>query len=598
MGFAGLFSSRATTPVITLSFVSKSEDADNGFGSDFRQIGQVAPDAAKSAVRAWRHCPERSRAEIDGVSKVSFCAWLVKSDEDIRDAQDLIWSSYVERNAFNVWQTSFVDSTNAACMYESRRHEALSCIGREEDGPEAVDVRRFGGQEHLIQAGAIDALSRLAAPPAIVSHCTTGAHPARGAGIVREDVAQRLTSMCELTMKSLRNQLAQIKCDQRDLFLLNDMTREAEKERARGGANVPLRLAIRGDKCVLKPAKSRSRHTMPTQRARREAANLALLVGLAPNAEVTLDTLRARGFGIQENTFVLNDAMLKSTAGGERVSWFFNRTREMQVAKRDAEAVLLKLTDTLAETSRVKAPPQALVDNDIYEAFSASADGLNGGLAAGLTSVKRSDSPRSDVSETSYRRAPSVDHDTFSCSTPEPVRELAAMLREYECESADFRSNLESAPPAASASAGLVRQHRVMDLTIEEAEEQSDDEGGSLSPVCDAVASPRQSVSSASDNEWSWHPDPQVDVRRDLAERKMNGGIEWSRAGRMASPPPSVTVPVVLPRRQVSQRGVNEPGATGAARVERTGGTSVESTDESFFEIPPPLPTSAPPDTE
>lgn len=609
MGFARLFSTHVSAPVITRSFKSKSPDADNGFGSDFQRLGQVAPSSTKSAGRAWRICPERTRTEFHGTSLISFGAWLVDSGKDIQAAQELTASSTVVRDQLKVWRASFVDSTNADRAYEGRRHNARMLIERGDAPSEEVGVRGYDVQAHRVQAGAIDALSRLSAAQTPVSQEVPGTALADRGREAREGLAELCTAMYQLTAKSLRNRITQIRYDQRDLFQLNDMTREAQKERSFGGADVPLRLAVRGDKFILKPAKSRSRLAMPKQRARCEAANLAMLVGLAPGEKVTLGTLHARGFGTQETTFVLNDALSKGI-DHDRASWLLNRTCEMQAAKGRAEDILAKMTDTQAEAYRVSAMPQALFDNDLDETSSTSSEML----LTELTSVTRTGSPQSEASDRSYVRASSVDDDVISAaSTPEAVRVLDTVLRESEqahaSERANSRPHRVGVPPLSLTPGRFERQPCVSRLTIEEeAEGEMSDEGEPPVGRWAHQASPWREVSEETPRAGRiarvesgallQRSDPPTDARNDRVSAEVERIFAWSRAGRagrMMSPPPSVELPVVLSSRQVPQGRPNVLGATGAAGEEQTRRTEVKRTGAPFSETPPPLPSSAPP---
>lgn len=482
MGLARLFSAQASAPVVTLSFQPKSTEDNDSFGSDFLRLGLAAPRTSKPPGRAWRTCPERHRAPIDGTCRVTFGAWLKVADSHIQAAQHLTVSSGDIREQLESWRDPFLASANADRAAEDARHNVLLRASRGENLHDAPCLRSYDMQNYWAQAQAVDTLSQSASCRTAEIEGVARTQRIRRTNAIRDSIVKLRDTLHGLTARSLDNTLMQLKYDRRDLFLLNDMTREAEKERASNGAGVPLRFAIRAGKCVLKPEKSRSRLTAPAQRARREAANLAMLIGLAPGTPVTLDTLRLRGFGRHENTVILNDAKSNDFMGGDGASFFFNRIREMEVAAKNASDILAQMAGNREIRARNHSITPALVGNDLYETASllTSAD-----LSESLTSVKRRASLHSDDS---YQREPSVDDEASLHSTPEPERS-----REFVRQGSDPAANVD-ALPAAFRLDRMSHHYRVADQVILE-EDESDESSAALS----VAASPSPETAGASE---------------------------------------------------------------------------------------------------
>ncbi len=456
MRLARLFSTQASAPVVTLSFQPKSTEASDSFGSDFLRLGLAAPNTSRSAGSAWRTYPERSRDTLCGTSRVTFETWRRSMSNNIQQFQRLTAFSDDARKPLDSWRSAYLAGANATRAFEDERHDVLLRASRGETLGDAPRLGRYDTQTYRVQAQAIDELSQLASRRADTGEAAPESPHARRAHAIRKRTAELRDTMYAATATSLSNTLAQIKYDRRDLFLLNEMTREAERERANGGAQVPLRLAIRADKCALKPAKSRSRLTAPTQRARREAANLAMLIGLAPGTPVTLDTLRARGFGRHENTVILNDAKSDCVMGGDCASFLFNRIREMEVATQNASDTLARMAGHREIGVRDLSAAQALVGDDLDEQTSlTSAD-----LSVSLTSVRRRASLHSDDS---YQREPAIDDVASLHSTPEPERSRA-LARQGSTDALPTSFGLERMP----------RHHRVADDVIPEEEENDE----------------------------------------------------------------------------------------------------------------------------
>lgn len=569
MGLARLFSPRACAPVVLQAFHSKSPEVHDSFGSDFQRLGGV-PGALGNA-RAWRNCPSRSRVEIAGTSQVTFNAWLLDSSRDIQAVRNLAGASRDARSHLKAWRTSYLAAADVDRAFETARYEALSGIARGEVPEDVPRLRRFDMAAYGVQATSVAGIGQLIAElDAALGDAVN--HPlAPRLNLVREDLSRLRDEMTAFTTKSLNNKLTQIAYDRRDLFLLNEMAREAEKERARGGADVPLRLAFRGDRCVLKPAKSRAWLASGTHRAKREAGNLAMLIGLPTGAAVTLNTLRARGFGCHENTVVLNDAKSAYAAAGDHTSWFFNRIREMERSRQQANEVLSQMRSTAMSAlppayTVPKGIVEGVVDDDLQRVPPMSARASE--WHAGLAKVGRASAAPDDAS---YRRSPSVDD--------------AASERRGAGHRSERRTEARGRKPVASPQPVFgpdraTRLHRRAPVdVIPELREEGDDASStsslslrsgvtsvySASPGSRPASSTRFGFDTVDAGAPQSH-DGAYGGRLDRFNEQVEQVMAWHRAGAhpRTSPRPSVALPVVLSRR----------GST-----------------------PPPLPKSPPPDS-
>lgn len=535
MGLARLFSSGVCEPVVLQNLVAKSPERHDSFGSDFERLGAMPTVAG----RAWRVYPERTRLEISGTSQISFNAWLIESSNDIRDAHELIATSPEVRDALAKWRNSYLVAANVERKFETGRFDVLRAVGTGQTPCEEAHVRDYPMAPYEVQAGAIRALDDIVSRADAEIERAPDARRALPAVMSQVGVDKLCHAMYALTDRSLSNKLTQIKYDRRDLFLLNDMTREAEKERSKDGANVPLRLAFRGDRCVLKPAKSRSWLTAEKLRAQREAANLAMLIGLPPGTRVTLDTLNARGFGRYESTVVLNDAKSDFVPPGNGASWLFNRIRDMERSAQRATDLLSELQTRSSEAAaRERSVPHGLVDGDDADSLSAQSTDLD----ANLTSVKRLASVEE---ETSFRREGAVDEAaSVSASDATPAR--SAFQEDGR------RPSMTRAPTVTFGPDRVTRAHRQTQFeVIAEVNEDNVEEA---------------SVSSTSPHEpWRMRNDSGARVvggrpHRDafdgadghiqsLADVEIDRVIEWSRADRHKRVSPSAALPPVLSRK-------------------------------------------------
>ncbi|AJC21785.1 hypothetical protein [Pandoraea pulmonicola] len=432
MGFPRIFSSQVTPPVVTLSQRPKSGDLHDSFGTDFERLGQTSPIASKSpSARPWRVCPERARTVPGGTRQVSYGAWLADSGRDCYAVMGMtagVAALGPVGDALRDWRMSFLTDVNAARDFEGDRHDALRDIGW---GSRVFDVprlRAFHMGAFQVQANAVAGLSAWIAQQSAAGEASA---PADLDATIDAALVERATdlrdTMFVYTAKSIRNRIAQLNCERRDLFLLNDMTREAEGIVGKGGENVPLRLAVRGDKCVLKPAKSRSRFPICIQRARREAAALALMLGRSPNEPVTLKTLRDQGFGRHESTVLLGDARWTGVDMAPDEPWLFGRIRELENAKRSGFSLLDEMKDSVNRPYRAGAPA-LVVDDSAVDVVTEASLGHPGEL---LLPQDRHEPLRATSrpvvsAEGAHRRGSSVDDMTADELTPPqtPAREV------------------------------------------------------------------------------------------------------------------------------------------------------------------------------
>lgn len=503
MGFPRIFSSQVTPPVVTLNHRAKSGDLHDSFGSDFERLGQTSPLASKSPTRPWGACPVRRRSTPGGTMQVSYHAWLADLGRDCHAAMAMkagpAACDAVSGRLRN-WQKSFLTDIDARRRFEGDRHDALHDIGRAGRVSDAPHLRAFPMGACQVQVKAIAGLSTWLARQS-ASRATSALSPGdpandaapEAAGRTIAQIAARLAMLAHATdlrdtmfvhtAKSISNRIAQLTCERRDLFLLNDMTREAEDIVGRAGERVPLRLALRGDKCILKPAKSRSMFPACVRRARREAAALAMMLGHSPNEPVTLQTLRDQGFGRHESTVLLGDARWAGpleTARDE--SWLCGRIRELENAKRVGLGLLETMRESVARSYRAAAPALA-VDDSAPDAVAQTplAGPAEPSLSRDAHEPARA-APREAMmpSEGTHRRASCVDDLTPEALTPPlgpPVAQSSpvdeAQPRSGPARSGRHRDGPPSARPRALPglrSVGDMQQTRRPDKFEEEAD--------------------------------------------------------------------------------------------------------------------------------
>lgn len=361
----------ASIPVLS-RYVQRPFDDCDSLAGDFSAVVQLP---SKALGKAWSRYPERTYRTPQGNVCVSFCEWAKASTAQCKAAEDVKADAFVSntvRDAVGAWRDSVIRFESGVRVFEAERRNTLLDASNNKPA-NTRHLRGFGMGAYRVQLDAIGAL-RQAASAADARGTQAGDAESRGEG---ERIRQHLTTLCDATRKtthiSLGNRLALLDRELAEVKVLNELTSVAQRERLKGGASVPLRLARRGDQYVLKPAKTHSVLDSKQRRARSEAASLALLLGLPASATVTLDTLRERGFGCPGNGFLSIDAP-EYEGDGHGKQWVLARARDLMCQKDEAET-LLKALDDRYDRHDVPDPVRLLPDDEQFEDVAVAAFG-------------------------------------------------------------------------------------------------------------------------------------------------------------------------------------------------------------------------------
>ncbi|MFJ2992046.1 hypothetical protein [Pandoraea sp. NPDC087047] len=338
--------SHASTGVISTGFKDRSCEYDDGFASDFRRLGSAPASSVSAPGKPWQTYPERQRCteDRDGVSHGRWQAYR-KLDKMLADNlmnKPLVPSVIAEPLAR--WHASFQPAVETDSVFEHDRTEAMRQVRYAAPPENKPFVRRFAPEPVLDQLAQIakvnEEIQRVAAS---VSKLPKGEAKAMGQRNLDDMTATRDT-MLQLTTTLHARKFVELRVERNLLLALNDMAREARQEMSNGGADVPLRLKVRGGKLVLKPAASKSRFQRNQIRARNDAARLALLLGYPAGTPVSLADIRARGVGQYDYSTVLSSA--RGLPDGQAFSWFGARAAEIDRCKQAFLAVRDKLQAT------------------------------------------------------------------------------------------------------------------------------------------------------------------------------------------------------------------------------------------------------------
>ncbi|VVE20055.1 hypothetical protein PAQ31011_03102 [Pandoraea aquatica] len=388
----------SSAPVL-LSGRSLSCECGHGFGSDFARLGAAPPAAAGPLGNAWQTYPQRNRT-VEDSGGVSIGRWQAYREIERVRADDLMVQPLVPeamKMRIEKWHTMFQRCIERDILFEDKRTEAMQQVRYGVPPENRAFVRTFDSTpvvDQLVEIAHVnDELDRMSRDAA----CQPKG-PAKAMGLQHlADMARMRDTMLALTVNIHDRKFNELTAERNLLIALNDMAREAQREMSRGGADVPLRLKIRGGKVVLKPATSKSRFQKNHIRARNDAARLALLLGYPADRPVTLNDIRAKGLGLYEYSAVLADA--KGSPQGTTASWLGARALEIDHWKRAAR----ELRDDLQHTDggrMIGAPSESAHDDAQFD----EVDGTRGvsGLApidgpVAATTPKRLDTRPSPI---------------------------------------------------------------------------------------------------------------------------------------------------------------------------------------------------------
>ncbi len=344
----GDYSQRAsvTSVPVLLSGGPLSCDCGHSFGSDFTRLGAAPPTVAGSLSKAWQTYPQRTRT-VEDSNGVTIGRWQAYRELERRRADDLMAQPLVAeamKTRVENWHTLFQRCIERDISFEDKRTEAMQQVRYGLPPENRAFVRTFDSTAVVDQLGEIahvnDELDRMSR---VTGRLQKGAAKSMGLQHLA-DMARMRDTMLSLTVNIHDRKFNELTAERNLLIALNDMAREAQREMSRGGADVPLRLKIRGGKVVLKPATSKSRFQKNQIRARNDAARLALLLGYPADRPVTLNDIRAKGLGLYEYSAVLADAKHSPQAG--TASWLGARALEIDHWKHAAR----ELRDDLQHT--------------------------------------------------------------------------------------------------------------------------------------------------------------------------------------------------------------------------------------------------------
>lgn len=376
----------SSVPVL-LSGQPLSCECGHSFGSDFARLGAAPPTVAGSLSKAWQTYPQRTRT-VEDSGGISIGRWQAYREIERVRADDLMAQPLVAdpiRTRVENWHTLFQFCVERDISFEDKRTEAMRQVRYGIPPENKAFVRSFDSTpvvDQLVEIAHVnDELDRM-------SHATgrLPKGPARSMGLQHlADMTRMRDIMLALTVNSHERKFNELTVERNLLIALNDMTREAQREMSRGGADVPLRLKVRGGKVVLKPATSKSRFQKNHIRARNDSARLALLLGYPADRPVTLNDIRARGLGLYEYSAVLADA--KASAPRTTASWLGARALEIDQWKHAARA----LRDDLRQTDggrMIGAPSESSHDDAQFDEVETSQD------VSGLAPMTKSVQPK------------------------------------------------------------------------------------------------------------------------------------------------------------------------------------------------------------
>ncbi|MCE4058784.1 hypothetical protein LXM60_00990 [Pandoraea sputorum] len=275
------------------------------------------------------------------------------------------------------WHASFDAAVERDVVFEDRRTEAMRQM-RYGISPDNVPfVRAFDPGaviDQLAQIGHVN--DEIARVDASVSSLPKG--EARAMGLRnRDDLTSMRDAMLSLTTGLHERKFVELKVEIDLLISLNDMAREARRELSGDGADIPLRLKVRGDKLMLKPATSKSRFQKNHIRARNDAARLALLLGEPANKPITLSDIRAKGFGKYEYSMVLADA--RTAPLDQTLSWFGDRALQIDEWKQASRTLQAELREkdggrAISAMRAMGATPEPMHDDSQFDETDLSVD--------------------------------------------------------------------------------------------------------------------------------------------------------------------------------------------------------------------------------
>lgn len=352
-----------STPVLIRHVQRPFDDCD----SLARDVSAVVQCPSKPTRKAWAKYPERTYRTPDGDACVSFLEWARERGEQSHIAANLKADDFVPtqiRDQLGAWRASLMIFETGVLAFESRRYNTL--LGaRANKAADVGHLRKFDMSAHVEQLVAIRSLGgSVTAADALVAEAEDEISRAEC-----EQIQRHMTSLhdsaLDTTHISLRSRLALLDRELAEIKVVNELTTVAQRERVNGGASVPLRLARRGDRYVLKPAATRSLFENKQKRARTEAASLALLLGLPASSAITLNVLDERGFGRPGNSFLNADAP-HYDGEGEGRQWVLARARDLMYWKDEGEK-LLEVIDDMRERRHGSNPVRLVPDDALIE---------------------------------------------------------------------------------------------------------------------------------------------------------------------------------------------------------------------------------------
>ncbi|WP_150738919.1 hypothetical protein [Pandoraea anapnoica] len=354
-----------------------SSECGHSFGSDFARLGAAPPASTGPLSKAWQTYPQRTRTVEDN-GGVSFGRWQAYRASERARADDLMAQPLVAesmKTRIEKWHTLFQCCIERDISFEDKRTEAMQQVRYGVRPENRAFVRTFDSTPVVDQLVEIEHVNDELDRMANATGCQPNG-PAKAMGLQHlADMARMRDTMLALTVNIHDRKFTELTVERNLLIALNDMAREAQREMSRGGADVPLRLKIRGGKVVLKPATSKSRFQKNQIRARNDAARLALLLGYPADRTVTLNDIRAKGLGLYEYSAVLADA--KSAPQDMTVSWLGARALEIDYWKHAAR----ELRDDLKHTDGGRmsgAPSESAHDDAQFDEVDGS-QGVSGG---------------------------------------------------------------------------------------------------------------------------------------------------------------------------------------------------------------------------
>ncbi|WP_017235147.1 hypothetical protein [Pandoraea sp. B-6] len=363
------------SPVQLISITrSKPPDDGNSFGSDFQRLGSIATSALGSTGKPWQSYPVRPRS-TQANSGIPLGTWCGERDREVLHAKRLRADPLMPKfvgEGLGRWRTQFTDAVAADVTFERARASSMQRVRHGIPAEPTRFVRTFATGSVRAQLGEIARLSdEVGKLTATIPSLPDGS--ARKIALRnRDDLAALRDAMARLTMNSHGRKDDLLRSELNALIALNDMAREAERELTNGGADVPLRLAVRDGNWVLKPAASTSWFARNKTRAANDSARLALLLGYPADQPVTLKMIRSRGFGAHEYTTVLNDA--RSSGRDAARSWLAVRALDIDTWKAAIRAVYDGLSPSDTHRAPADTPTPAHDDSLLGDELDSGAD--------------------------------------------------------------------------------------------------------------------------------------------------------------------------------------------------------------------------------